>query len=273
MAQLIFLGTSGDSSITARQLRASGGIILQTEELQFHIDPGPGALVKAKEFGINPRATDAVLVSHNHLNHSNDLNAVIDAMTLGGLDKKGILISNQTTVNGSDSIIPALSAFHRSCLERIIILKPDQKAAVEDVEIHAIPVIHSDKEAIGFKLLAPTFTLGYTADTAFTKDLANALQKCDILILNTTYPGDTKTDNHLNREGATKIIERVKPKLAIITHFGFDMIKADPLLEARNIQLATGIQTVAAQDGLVINPSSYAANSSQARLSSFTQSE
>ncbi|MBI4153371.1 MBL fold metallo-hydrolase [Candidatus Woesearchaeota archaeon] len=273
MAQLIFLGTSGDSSVTARQLRSSGGIILQTEELQFHIDPGPGALVRAKEFGINPRATDAVLVSHHHLNHSNDLNAVIDAMTLGGLDKKGILISNQTTINGSDAIIPALSAFHRSCLERIIILKPDQKAAVEEVEVHAIPVVHSDKEAIGFKLLTPTFTLGYTGDTAFTKDLAAALQRCDILILNTTYPGDTKTDNHLNREGATKIVERVKPKLAIITHFGFDMLKADPLLEARNIQIATGVQTVAAQDGLVINPSSYAANSGQARLSSFTESE
>ena len=93
MSKIIFLGTGGDKSVIGRQIRASGGIIIQNNNLQFHLDPGPGALVKAKEFGINPRATTALLVSHNHLGHCNDVNAVIDAMTLSGLDKRGVLIA------------------------------------------------------------------------------------------------------------------------------------------------------------------------------------
>src|SRR3989344_5577259 len=118
MDRIVFLGTAGDSSVTSKQLRASGGIIIQIDDLQFHIDPGPGSLVRAKEFSINPRATSAILVTHNHLNHANDVNAIIDAMTLGGFDRKGVLIANQSTINGDKMYPPALSAFHQSCIER-----------------------------------------------------------------------------------------------------------------------------------------------------------
>lgn len=240
--------------MTARQLRASGGIILQAGELQFHIDPGPGALVRAKENNINPRATTAIIATHNHTNHAHDINALVDAMTLGGFDKKGIVIGSQNVIHPSDNSTPSLSVFHQSCLERTITLQPDQKAAVENVEIHAIPVVHSDKSAIGLKIITKDATISYTGDTAFANDLLSTFKQSDILILNTTYPGDTKTDNHLNREGAQKLVAHVKPKLAILTHFGFDMLKADPLLEARHIQLATGVQTIAAHDGLVLSP-------------------
>jgi len=59
--------------------------------------------------------------------------------------------------------------------------------------------------------------------------------------------------------------------LAIIQHFGFDMLKADPLLEARDIQRVTGVQTIAAKDGLIITPASYDAGSKQKRLNLFTK--
>ncbi|MBW2980191.1 MBL fold metallo-hydrolase, partial [Candidatus Woesearchaeota archaeon] len=70
----MFLGTAGDAFVLGRQLRTSGGIILNVGENQFHIDPGPGALSVAKQCGINIRANTAVFVSHAHLMHSNDIN-------------------------------------------------------------------------------------------------------------------------------------------------------------------------------------------------------
>lgn len=269
MDRIVFLGTAGDSSVMARQLRASGGIVLQIGEMQMHIDPGPGSLVRAREFGVNPRATGVMLVSHNHVNHAHDVNAVVHAMTLGGFDKKGVLIANTTVVQGNGRCSPTISTFAQSCIERIIVLQPGQKAAVEDVEVHAIPAFHSDSSGIGFRILAPLYTIGYSGDTAFSKEAASALEGCDILILNVTFPDALEADGHLNREGAQKVVEQVKPKLVLITHFGFEMLKADPLLEARHIQLATGVQTVAAHDGLSIVPATYAARSEQARLSGF----
>ncbi|MCK4589901.1 MAG: hypothetical protein KAT77_05635 [Nanoarchaeota archaeon] len=273
MAKIIFLGTGGDKSVIGRQIRASGGIILQDNNLQFHIDPGPGSLVKAKEFGINLRANTALLVTHNHVGHCNDVNAVIDAMTLSGLDKKGVLIANETVINGHESMTPTLTNFHKNCLEKTIALKPGQKVGIEDIEIHATPAQHHDPNTIGFKIVTPRFILGYTSDTAYTKELAEAFENTDILILNMVYPGDTKTDNHLNKESVIKLLQKTKPRLAIIQHFGFDVLKADPLLESRDIQRQTGIQTIAAKDGFIITPASYDARSKQQRLNLFTKEE
>ena len=269
MDRIVFLGTSGDSRVTAKQQRASGGFVLQIGEFQFHVDPGPGALVRAKEFAINSRATSGVIVTNNHLNHAHDVNAIVDAMTLGGIDKKGVLIGCESALHGDELRPPALSGFHRNCLERIIVLKAGQKAAIEDVEIHGIASSHEDATAVGVRILAPKFTIGYSGDTAYSKDLVEGLDGCDIVILNVTHPEATKVNYHLNRTDAIKILEKIHPKLAIITHFGFAMLKADPLLEARQMQISTGVQVVAAHDGLTLSPQSYAAQSNQARLTTF----
>jgi len=268
-SQIIFLGTAGDASVTARQLRASGGIILQVDDFQFHLDPGPGALNQAKELGLNLRANTAILVSHAHLNHCNDLNAVIDALTLSGLDKSGVLIANKTIIQGSENYRPYLTKYHQSLLEKVIPLEKLQKVAVELVEIHALSADHTDPHTIGFKLFCPRFTLSYTSDTRYNKQIVEEMQGSDILILNVPYPQNKAQNLNLDTENAIKIIQKVKPRLAIITHFGLEMLKADPLLEAREIQKQTNIQTIAAKDGLVISPEAYSAKSPQHRLSSF----
>lgn len=268
-SQIIFLGTAGDSSVTTRQLRASGGIILQVDDLQFHIDPGPGALNKAKEHNLNLRANTAVLVSHAHLNHCNDLNTVIDAMTLSGLDKKGVLITNKTIIQGSGKHGRYLTKHHQDLLEKTILLEKSQRVAVESVEIHALSAQHTDPRSIGFKFLCPRFTLSYSSDTKYNKDMVREMLGSDILILNVSYPGSKSQNLNLDTNSAIKIIEKVKPKLAIITHFGLEMLKTDPIIEAREIQKQTGVQTIAAKDGLVISPENYSAKSPQIRLSGF----
>ena len=273
MSKIIFLGTGGDKSVIGRQIRGSGGLIIQTNNLQFHLDPGPGALVKAKEFGINLRANTALLVSHNHLGHCNDINAVIDAMTLSGLDKRGVLIANHTVINGHENMSPALTNYHKNCLEKIISLNPGQKVGIEDIEIHATSAQHTDPNTIGFRIVTPNFILGYTSDTSYHKELVQSFENTDILIINTVLPGDQKSDSQLNKESTIKLIEKIKPRLVIIQHFGFEMLKADPLMEARDIQRRTNVQTIAAKDGLVITPSSYDAKSRQKRLNLFTKEE
>ena len=46
---VLFLGTGGDSFVIGKQMRHSGGFVIQQDDLQFQIDPGPGALVRANE--------------------------------------------------------------------------------------------------------------------------------------------------------------------------------------------------------------------------------
>jgi len=274
VSKIVFLGTGGDSFVIGKQIRNAGGIILKSDDLQFHIDPGPGALINAAQNHISVRENTAVFVSSNNINQCNDVNAVIDAMTYGGMDKRGVLVANNTIVNGTERIKPYLTESHKNYLERIIVLNPNQKLAIESVEIDAIVTNNtSDPNTIGFKFYTPDFVLGYTSTTAYSKELVKAYHGCDILILNVQNPGEEKSENNLNTSQAKKLITKINPKLAILTYFGIRMIKADPLYEAREIQKATGIQVLAAKDGMVIAPSSYSAKSSQKRLNLFKVKE
>ena len=180
----MFLGTGGDAFVISRQLRSSGGIILQVDDNQFHIDPGPGSLVKAAEFGVNLRANTAVLVSHNHLAHCNDINAVIYAMTYSGFDKRGVLVANKTLVNGAENYQPFLMKSARDCLERYVVLEPGNRVGINDIEIRALKTKHTEPNAIGFKFFTPYYTLSYSSDTTYSAEIAEQYKNSNILILN-----------------------------------------------------------------------------------------
>lgn len=265
-SKITFLGTAGDIYTLSRQYRGSGGIIINVDDLQFHLDPGPGTLQKAKESNINLRENIAVLLSQCHVNHANDLNVLITAMTYNGLDKKGVVIAPKSVLQNTENSFPIITNFHKSCVERTITVEPGQKVGIENVEIHILPSKHSDEYAVGFKFFTPDFVLSYSGDTKYSSEIVDNYKGSDILILNTLLPSSEKSKQHLNTEDAIKIIQKVKPRLVIITHFGIKMLKADPLQEAREIQRQTDTQVIAAKDGLSITPKFYSAQSRQKTL-------
>jgi len=272
-SNIVFLGTGGDSYVVGKQMRASGGIVLQIDDDQFHIDPGPGALVMAKETNINLRANTALFVTHNHINHCNDINAVIDAMTYGGFDKKGVLVANRTAINGSVHLTPFLHKYYRDCLERFIVLEEGKRVGINEIEVKAIKAKHSDPNAIGFKFITKNYTLTYTGDTIYSVETIPQYENSSILILNVPYLRKEEGKDNLCKEDAIKIIKKVNPRLAIITHFGINFLKADPLYEIREIQKATNCQVIAAKDGMVVNPISYAVEQSQKTLYKYAKKE
>lgn len=193
----------------------------------------------AKDYGINIRSNTALFVSHNHLNHCHDINAVIDAMTYGGFDKKGVLVSDSTVINGSEHLTPFLHKFYRDCLERFIVLEAGRKVGINDVEVQALKAKHSEPNAIGFKFITPDYTLTYTGDTQYSVEILQQYEKSDILILNVPHLKKEEGKENLCKDDAIKIINKIKPKLAIITHFGINFLKADPMYEIRDIQKYT----------------------------------
>ena len=266
---IVFLGTGGDSIVVGKQYRASGGIILQIEGNQFHVDPGPGAIVMAKLYGINLRENTAVFVSHNHINHAGGVNAVISAMTHNGLDKKGVLVGNNSSLNGTPNFEAFVHSFYKKCVERYIALDAGSKVGINHVDIRLTKTKHSDEFGVGFKFHAQKYIIGYTSDTEFTNEIADEYKNTDILIMNVVHPRKIKEKGFMNTEDAINFIQRVKPRLAIITHFGIKMLQADPLYEAREIQKQTQVQVITAKDGMVINPVSFASSIRQKTLKNY----
>ncbi|MFC1698239.1 MBL fold metallo-hydrolase [Nanoarchaeota archaeon] len=266
MARIIFLGTGGGYHVVGKQISASGGIVIQIDDQQYVIDPGPGCLVKAKEYGVNLRETSAIIVTHNHLGHCNDINAVIDAMTLNGLDKRGILVTVKGVVEGF------LTDYHKEMVEKLILLEKGKKMGINEVEIEGIESRH-DVENVGLKIITPEFILGYISDTKYFKELPDNYKGCDILIINQKLPSEEKSDKNLNGIDTVKIINKIKPKLVMITHFGLKMLKKGPLIEARELQRATYCQVIAAKDGMIINPTTHASKIRQKTLNIFKEGE
>ncbi len=269
--KIIFLGTGGDHIVVGKQIRASGGIIVKTGDSQLHIDPGPGALVKAAEFDISLRNNTAVICTNNHLIHSNDLNAVIDAMSLGSMDVHGVVVGTTSVVNGTEKEQPVLSKFYRNCVERILVLERGHTIGINDVEITGTHARTNDPDAIGIKLLTPCFSLGYTSDTGYSQEVVDDFKNIDVLILNVSRPDDMRDEFHLCTHDATRLIKETRPKLAIITHYGIKMLEADIFTQARFIYKETNVQTLVAKDGMVINPVSYDVNVRQKTLNLFNK--
>ena len=67
---IILLGTGGGRFATITQKRRTAGIRMISEGLNFHLDPGPGALVHSIGEGLDPQKLNAVFVFLDHMKNS-----------------------------------------------------------------------------------------------------------------------------------------------------------------------------------------------------------
>jgi ribonuclease BN (tRNA processing enzyme) len=251
--KITFLGSAGGRFVMLKQIRASGGWILELEDQSLHIDPGPGALVRAKQFGIDLSKVTGVLVSHRHQDHINDAVVVIECMTKGATEKRGMFASNEKVVKGNMEYPPVIDKYHIKFVERLEVLKPGKSIMVGKVKITATPTNHREEEGLGFVFEGEGLRIGFTGDGEYFAGMEKHFKDCDYLILNVLRPRTDSWPGHMNTEGARKLISRAKPKKAIIKHIGMKMLKGVAEREAAWIEKETGIKTVVARDGMVIH--------------------
>ncbi|MGQ9707548.1 MAG: MBL fold metallo-hydrolase [bacterium] len=247
--RLIFLGSGGARIVIAKQVRASGGIWIILNRVQMLIDPGPGALVRAtaSRHRLDPTELSAILLSHRHLDHSADVNVMIEAMTMGGTERRGRLFAPADALEGND---PVVLRYLRPFLEEVIILKEGGRYRLEGVSF-VCPVRHQHRgEVYGFRFETGALTLSYIADTAYFPELRD-YYRADVVIFNVVRYKPSKLD-HLHLPEVEGLIKTMKPKLAIMTHFGMTMIKAKPWLLAREVSERTGTEVIAASDGMLV---------------------
>ena len=251
--KLIFLGTGGGRFSSINQRRMTGGFRIDNlGGKNYHVDPGPGALVRTYQFGLDPRNVDGVFVSHAHTDHYNDAEIIIEAMTNGMTQDYGHIIGSKSVLSGYGQWGPCISSYHQSKSD-IIELDDGNIRYFDDCSIKATPTRHGDPKAVGFQIEYKDFKISYTSDTAYFPELAKAHKGADIFIASVLRPGDNSIKGHLSSSGFIKLIKEIKPKLAIMTHLGLKMISNNPIGEAKRITKSTGIKTLAAFDGMSLD--------------------
>jgi len=129
-----FLGTGGARFVVAKQIRASGGMWLRFGDTQMHLDPGPGALVRALSAipPCEPARLDAIVLSHKHLDHASDVNVMVEAMSQGGWKPRGALLAPRDAFDFEPVILPYVRKF---VAREEVLSERSGPVAVNEVEI------------------------------------------------------------------------------------------------------------------------------------------
>ncbi len=235
-----------------KQLRASGGIWFSLKGTQFLVDPGPGCLVRALKSrpALQPEKLNGLFLSHKHLDHSGDINIMVEAMTNGGFMPQGVLLAPEDALEGD----PVVFRYLRSFLQRIEVLKENREYRLGELRLR-VPIRHQHGvETFGFVLQSDGLPgIGYVPDTRFFPELPQAYSGSKILIVNTVLVQPRPDLYHLSLPEAEEVIKQLRPEKAILTHFGMTMLKAKIWEKTEEISQRTGVQVLAASDGLTFS--------------------
>ncbi len=244
-----FLGTAGARFVMIKQLRASAGIWFSIHGTNFIVDPGPGTIVKINK--TRPKLPldnlNAIYLSHRHLDHSGDVNVMIELMTEGGFKKRGTLLCPEDALKED----PVVFQYTRKFLDKIDILKPNSKYKINNIEIETGIGQKHGCETYGFKICSEKVpVVSYIPDTEYFPGLVNSYKNTDILIINVVFYEKREGILHMCLSEALDIISVLKPRKAILTHFGMSMIKNKIWEKENEMKEKTGIDVIAAYDGM-----------------------
>lgn len=248
-----FLGTAGARFVVAKQLRSSAGVYLRIKEKGIILDPGPGTLVRCAKSKppIDVTSLDAIILTHAHIDHSNDVNVLIDAMTGGGLERRGMLFAPSQCLAGASAVVlPYLRGF----VQDIGILKPNQRYRVDDLTFGTSSKHQHPMETYGVIFEHRGRKISFMVDTKYSPGLINDYGGSHILIMNVVRfkPHESGEVMHLSIDDVKEILSQIRPEKAILTHFGMTMLRAKPWEVASRLSDELQLEVIAASDGMTV---------------------
>jgi len=242
---ITFLGTAGARFMVSKQLAASGGMWLDCNGTQVLIDPGPGCIVQATKRKLNAEKLSAIIISHRHLDHAADANVMVEAMTNGGFRKHGQLFAPADALGPE----PVIFSYLKSYIEGITVLEAEKTYQTGNISFRTSARHTHPVETYGMVFTAAGQTVGYITDTRYFEGLAKSYAGSDLVIINMVLTEPRPID-HLSVPDVERLITALKPKTAILSHFGMHVWQARPWLVAEEMSKKTGIRVVAARDGM-----------------------
>jgi len=256
---ITFLGTGGARFMMINQFLASGGLWLNLSGTEILIDPGPGCIVQSTKRKFKADKLSAIILSHRHLDHSADVNVMVEAMTQSGFKRHGRFFAPADALETE----PVIFSYLKDYLEGVEVLREGKTYAIGNISF-ATPVRHIHLvETYGMVFRTDKHTFSYIADTRYFDGLCQHYGG-ELLIINLVFleprppthslpvsiDGLRLPADHLSVPDVEHIIRELKPKVAILTHFGMSVWRAKPWQIAERLSEKTGVKVIAARDGM-----------------------
>ncbi len=241
---IYFLGTAGGRYSVFNQIRASGGIWMRLSDTNLLIDPGPGSLVRLIQSGLSAKNLDAICLSHRHLDHSGDINNVIESMTSGGRMCHGAVLAPCDAWDDD----PVILKYNRKNFKNIRSFEGGSYQ-VGSVTISTPMKLNHTVANFALHFSGSKHSVGYISDTLYFDKLKDLFHNIDILILNTVFMHARDGIYHLSTNDIPHIIKSIKPKKTVITHFSTEILDFGPDNISKQLS-QTGLEVIAAEDNM-----------------------
>ncbi len=253
MTRFMFMGTGGGRHTTMFQARSTGGFLIDTGSSMIHVDPGPGALTNMCQIGYDLRKTDAVVISHCHPDHYSDAQVVIEGMTYGGWRRRGAIFGNVSYMEGYQGLGPMISDYHKNLATSCHVMRPGDVLDIAGLRTVITRADHSDPMNVGFRFETENGIVSYVSDTYYSDEIAEQYKGSRVVFLPITTPSGNRIKGHMCTDDAIPFLNIVRPELCIFIHLGIVLLKHDPVAQAKMVEDATGVRTIAGEDLMTLD--------------------
>jgi phosphoribosyl 1,2-cyclic phosphodiesterase len=218
------------------------------------IDPGPGSLVRICEARppLSPIDINTIILTHRHIDHSCDVNALAEGMVLKSRMPRGFILSTRDALEDGDRVIM------RYILPRIAgtAVHEDGKltSPAGGVTIESVEHSHHGVECYGCVFRASGLpSWGVISDTAPLPDFPSRYGDCELLIINTALVFPRAKLDHMSLPDVESLLARTAPApaVAVVTHMGADMLDRGGEYISRRLA-ARATKVIAASDGMIL---------------------
>jgi phosphoribosyl 1,2-cyclic phosphodiesterase len=248
-----FLGTAGTRFVMLSQRRASGGIWFSYGGARGVIDPGPGSLARicAADPPLSALDINTLLLTHRHIDHSSDLNVLAEGMTLRAREPRGLAILTRDSLDEGDAV---LLKYARKKIKRVKFHKDGKRRKLRPgTTVESVLHEHHGVECYGLVFRSDGLpTWGLIGDTAALPSFPDRYRDCELLIVNVALPLPRGRIDHMSLTDLTSLLQKLRPKLALMTHMGGHLLDMGPERVAPTLATRDS-KVVPARDGMIVS--------------------
>lgn len=231
---------------------STAGFWANVEGVNLYFDPGPGAVWHIRQHGLIPDDLQGILVTHKHVDHTADLNALIEAvhyqMTRGGWNFKDYQVLVPADVYQEGYI----TKHHQKMPGKIIKVQPKQEYFLKHLKIKTTkklvekPYYKNKLDEFGYQVSGKKYRFTYLPETFYKKGLFTDLAS-ELIILNAMKP----TGDYYQQ--TKKIIKEISPQLVLLRHWVKKSLEYGIKKMARKLAKDTKVRIIALADGDVFD--------------------
>lgn len=170
---------------------AGNAAVVEAAGVSLLVDAGLSArqlLGRMAAVGVNPAALDAVVLTHEHMDHARGLPVLM----------KQLKLPVYATVQTAEVLRPGLNGVNWRCFEA------GQSFAVGDLLVESFRVMHDAVDPVGFVFRGGSAALGFLSDAGHVPEpLCRRLGGLDLLFLEANYD-QTLLESDTKRPWSTK---------------------------------------------------------------------